>query len=90
MSQVHCLSTMILDWLDCLLLTEFLLLLAESHAKMWERLTVFGVVPIIIGASYITYVNEQKHHQPPPEYRPYEHMRIRKKVCYVHRHLLWY
>ena len=52
---------------------------AEAHAKMWERLSIFGVFPVIVITSYITYVNEQAHHAPPPEYKPYEHMRIRKK-----------
>lgn len=53
---------------------------AEAHAKMWERLSLFVVLPAVAIASAITYKNEMEHHEPPPEFVPYEHMRIRKKV----------
>ncbi|KAJ1532237.1 hypothetical protein ONE63_000854 [Megalurothrips usitatus] len=52
---------------------------ALAHAKMWENITLFGVIPVLAIASYMTYEHEKSHHEPPPEFKPYEHMRIRKK-----------
>ncbi|KAK3915942.1 Cytochrome c oxidase subunit 6A1, mitochondrial [Frankliniella fusca] len=52
---------------------------AAEHAKMWERLCIFGVVPVIVISSALIFKHEMEHHEPPPEYREYEHMRIRKK-----------
>ncbi|XP_026272158.1 cytochrome c oxidase subunit 6A2, mitochondrial [Frankliniella occidentalis] len=52
---------------------------ALAHAKMWERICLFGVLPGLVVASVITFQHEAAHHEPPPEYKEYEHMRIRKK-----------
>ncbi|XP_034241430.1 cytochrome c oxidase subunit 6A, mitochondrial-like [Thrips palmi] len=52
---------------------------AEAHAKMWANISYFLVLPGVAIASFITFKNESAHHEPPPEFVPYEHMRIRKK-----------
>lgn len=51
-----------------------------AHAKMWEKICYFGVFPVLGISSYLIWQHEQAHHEPPPEYVEYEHMRIRKKV----------
>lgn len=46
---------------------------------MWKMATIFGVPPALIATYYHAfYISE--HHQR-PEYKEYDHIRIRSKVC---------
>jgi hypothetical protein len=61
---------------DCLIVLE--------SGDYWKRLFLFIGIPSILLVAGNTYFIEEKHHQHleehPPEFLPYEHMKIRSKV----------
>ncbi|XP_011687886.1 PREDICTED: cytochrome c oxidase subunit 6A, mitochondrial-like [Wasmannia auropunctata] len=53
---------------------------SEQTVLLWKRLSFFVGFPAILMGMVNCYLNHQEHHHdPPPEFVAYEHMRIRTK-----------
>ena len=51
--------------------------------KTWKMISFVVAVPAVLICSYNALMKEQEHHSHPrAEFKPYSHLRIRKKVCY--------
>ncbi|CAG7833509.1 unnamed protein product [Allacma fusca] len=51
----------------------------EGGMKLWRNLTYFMAIPATIIMSINVYLHESSEHHDRPEFKPYEHLRIRNK-----------
>lgn len=73
-------------------MSSFFMHLSEKAEKMWKTLSL-TVVPVALGLGFLNvYLNGDEGD--PPEFIPYEHLRIRTKVKFyyknnVNKKLIW-